>query len=194
MTTDLRRIYLNDVIARYRGLKSLADGAIVQLEGDALFQLFSEGGNSVAHLMKHLAGNMMSRWSDFLTSDGESATRNRDAEFEIGETDDPDALNAAWDQGWRTLLTTLESLTPDDLEKEVLIRGEPHSVIEAINRQIAHYGMHVGQIVLLAKQFRGADWKTLSIPKGRSREFNAKMSDRGESSYRKGMPTARLSK
>jgi hypothetical protein len=191
VTTDLRTIYLNDVIARYRGLKSLADGAIVQLEGDELFQLFSEGGNSVAHLMKHVAGNMISRWSDFLTSDGESATRNRDAEFEIGEADDADSLLAAWDQGWQTLLTTLESLTPDDLEKEVLIRGEPHSVIEAINRQIAHYGMHVGQIVLLAKQFRRADWKTLSIAKGRSQEFNAKMSDRRDSSYRKGMPSER---
>lgn len=188
MTTDLRRVYLNDVIARYRGLKFLADGAIAQLERDELFRLFSEGGNSVAHLMKHLAGNMMSRWSDFLTSDGESATRNRDAEFEVGEADDADALNAAWDQGWQTLLMTLESLTPDDLDKEVLIRGESHSVIEAINRQIAHYGMHVGQIVLLVKQFRGADWKTLSIPKGRSQEFNAKMSDRSNTSYRKGMP------
>ncbi len=187
MTPDLRQVYLDDVIARFRGLQSLANGAIAQLEGDELFRVFSEGGNSVAHLMKHVAGNMVSRWSDFLTSDGESATRNRDAEFEIDDGDDGDFLRAAWDQSWQTLLVTLESLTPDDLEKEVLIRGEAHSVIEAINRQIAHYGMHVGQIVLLAKQFRGADWKSLSIPKGRSREFNAKMSGRTESSYRKGM-------
>ncbi len=194
MTPDIRQVYLDDVIARFRGLQSLANGAIAQLEGDELFRIFSAGGNSVAHLMKHLAGNMVSRWTDFLTSDGESATRNRDAEFEIDDGDDAETLRDAWGQGWLTLLTTLESLTPDDLEKEVLIRGEPHSVIEAINRQIAHYGMHVGQIVLLAKQFRGAEWKSLSIPKGRSTGFNLTMSDRSKASYRKGMPDGRLSK
>ena len=122
--------------------------------------------------MKHMAGNMRSRWTDFLTSDGEKPDRNRDSEFEIGDLSSRAEIVAAWEDGWKRVIDAIAALTPEDLGKSVRIRGEAHTVVEAINRQVTHYASHVGQIVLLAKHYAGANWTTLSIPKGRSREFD----------------------
>jgi hypothetical protein len=125
-----------------------------------------------------MAGNMFSRWTDFLTSDGEKPTRNRDMEFVIEPKTGKEDVLAYWDRGWQCVLDTLESLGPDDLEKKVLIRGEEHTVIQAINRQLMHYANHIGQIIFLAKHFRSAEWKSLSIPRNRSAEFNAYLADK----------------
>jgi hypothetical protein len=156
--------YLDDAHLQLRKLKSQADKAIAQIEDDDLFALIDPDANSIAIIMKHLAGNMRSRWTDFLTSDGEKPDRNRDSEFEV-ESDTPARLREGWDRAWTLALDTVASLQPEDLDKTVYIRGEAHSVIAAINLQVVHYAAHVGQIVLLAKHFAGGDWKTLSVPK-----------------------------
>jgi uncharacterized damage-inducible protein DinB len=154
----------------FRSQKDLADKAIDQLsDGELLWQPDSES-NSVAINMKHLAGNMISRWTNFLTSDGEKPDRNRDGEFEIAE-DDIQGLREYWERGYSVFFTTLDSLTEDDLLKTVTIRNEPHTVIQAIQRQLSHYGYHIGQIVALAKHLNGENWKTLSIPRGKSEEY-----------------------
>jgi len=161
-----------------RGHKRLADGAIAQLSDEQFFATPDTESNSVAITMKHMAGNMRSRFTDFLTSDGEKPDRNRDQEFVV----DSDAARAdilrVWEQHWALVLDTLQSLRPDDLARTVTIRGEPHSALQAINRQVAHYAYHIGQIVFLAKHWKGAEWKTLSIPKGKSAEINAKMAEK----------------
>ncbi|MBI2362990.1 MAG: DUF1572 family protein [Elusimicrobia bacterium] len=131
--------------------------------------------NSIAILMKHLAGNMRSRATDFLTTDGEKPDRNRDTEFVIDAEDTQDSLQARWERGWGILFDSLESLKPEDLGKTVFIRGEPYSVIRALNRQLAHCAYHVGQIVLLSTSLTGTTWQSLSIPRGKSEEFNAEM-------------------
>lgn len=154
----------------FRSQKDLADKAIAQLTAADLFWQPDAESNSIAINMKHLAGNMISRWTDFLTTDGEKPDRNRDGEFIITEND-PAGLHAYWERGYSVFFTTLDSLTEDDLSKIVAIRREPHTVIQAIIRQISHYGYHVGQIVSLAKQIKRADWETLSIPRGKSEEF-----------------------
>jgi uncharacterized protein DUF1572 len=122
--------------------------------------------------MKHVAGNMRSRWTDFLTSDGEKPDRHRDTEFELGEADTREQILSVWEDGWNRALHAVSSLSPADLAKTIRVRGEAHSVIEAINRQMTHYAAHVGQIVLLAKHFAGPRWRSLSIPRGKSREFD----------------------
>ena len=166
------RHYLDDTLRQLGKLKSQADKAIAQVDDRQLFAVLDPEANSIALIMKHMAGNMRSRWTDFLTADGEKPDRNRDSEFinETGET--RGQVVAAWEDGWRRTLGAISSLAPDDLGKTVRIRGEAHSVIEAINRQVSHYAAHVGQIVLLAKHYAGANWKTLSIPRGRSREVD----------------------
>jgi hypothetical protein len=156
--------YLDDAHLQLRKLKSQADKAIAQIKDDDLFALIDPDANSIAIIMKHLAGNMRSRWTDFLTSDGEKPDRNRDSEFEV-ESDTPARLREGWDRAWTLALDTISSLEPEDLDKTVYIRGEAHSVIAAINLQIVHYAAHVGQIVLLAKHFAGGGWKTLSFRK-----------------------------
>ena len=166
------RHYLDDTLRQLGKLKSQADKAIAQVDDRQLFAVLDPEANSIALIMKHMAGNMRSRWTDFLTADGEKPDRNRDSEFitETGET--RGHLVAAWEDGWKRTLGAISSLAPDDLGKSVRIRGEAHSVIEAINRQVSHYAAHVGQIVLLAKHYAGANWKTLSIPRGKSREVD----------------------
>jgi hypothetical protein len=131
------------------------------------------GTNPIAIIVKHMAGNLRSRWTDFLTTDGEKPDRNRDSEFVREPGDDRAALLRRWEAGWGVLFATLEGLRDEDLGKTVTIRGEPHKVMQAVNRQLTHYAYHVGQIVLLARHFAGADWKTLSVAKGASAAFNA---------------------
>jgi len=124
-------------------------------------------------IVKHIAGNLRSRWTDFLTSDGEKPDRRRDTEFElVGAADTRESLMARWEEGWKTLFANVEPLTNEDLLREVPIRGEPHTVVRAINRQLTHYAGHVSQIVLLAKHWAGPKWQTLSIPRGQSETFN----------------------
>ncbi len=160
--------YLPGTIHVFHGLRNLAEKAIEQLPEEKLFVTLGEDENSIVILMKHLSGNMLSRWTDFLTTDGEKATRNRDAEFEVHRDDTLMALRERWNAGWHALFHALETLRPEDLSRSVNIRGEPHTVFQAIQRQVSHYGYHVGQIVQLARHHAGDNWKTLSIPKGKS--------------------------
>ncbi len=156
---------LDDCVFQLRKLKAQADKAMAQVEDPQFFALLDPDANSIALIVKHVAGNMRSRWTDFLTTDGEKPDRDRDSEFERGTADSRQAIMARWDAGWEILFTTLTSLGPADLSRSVTIRDEPHTVVQAINRQLSHYSAHVGQIVLLAKHYAGPNWKTLSIPK-----------------------------
>jgi hypothetical protein len=164
--------YLKSVIHEFGRLQTAANKAIEQLKPEQFFTLLHQDSNSVAILMKHLAGNMKSRWTDFLTTDGEKPDRNRDQEFEIHNEDTPGTLADEWQIGWNCLFNTISSLDPSQIESKVFIRKEELTVMEAINRQLAHYGQHVGQIIYLSKLLAGSSWKTLSIPKGGSRRFN----------------------
>jgi hypothetical protein len=166
-------LYLRDVVEQFRQLKTLADKAFAQVSDEDLFTLLDPEANSLAILIQHMAGNMRSRWTDFLTSDGEKPDRNRDSEFVVAEGTTREDLQARWEEGWRCLFQTLTALSEEDLALTVLIRAEPHSVIKAINRQLTHYGYHVGQIVFLAKHLASDHWRTLSVPRGRSGQFNA---------------------
>jgi hypothetical protein len=157
--------YLDDCVFQLRKLKAQAEKAIAQIDDRQFFALLDADANSIALIMKHVAGNMRSRWTDFLTTDGEKPDRNRDAEFEHEGADTRDAIVARWNAGWEVLFNALSSLQPGDLGKTVSIRNEPHTVVQAINRQVSHYSAHVGQIVLLAKHFAGPRWQTLSMPK-----------------------------
>jgi hypothetical protein len=167
--------YLDEVRRQFRGHKRLGEGAMAQLKDEDFFVTLDAESNSIAVIVKHLAGNMRSRFVDFLTSDGEKPDRHRDREFEIGPATTRDEVIGWWETGWGHLFNALESLTPDDVMKTVTIRAEPHTVLQALNRQVAHYAYHVGQIVFLAKRLRSAEWKTLSVPRGKSAEFNAAM-------------------
>jgi hypothetical protein len=155
-------------------IKRLADKSIAQLDDDQLWVALDPEANSVAVLMRHMAGNMRSRWTDFLTSDGEKPDRHRDQEFDDTRRERA-ALVAEWEDGWRRVFDAIGPLTDDDLQTTVYIRQEPHSVYQAISRQVAHYAGHAYQILFLAKHLTGARWKTLSIPRGQSEEFNRKM-------------------
>jgi hypothetical protein len=157
--------YIDDCVLQLRKLKAQADKAMAQVDDAQFFALLDADANSIALIVKHVAGNMRSRWTDFLTSDGEKPDRHRDDEFEREAADTRDAVLERWEAGWEVLFNTMMSLGPGDLGKTVAIRNEPHSVVQAINRQVSHYSAHVGQIVLLAKHFAGPNWKTLSIPK-----------------------------
>lgn len=164
--------YLENVVFEFTRLRELADAAIRQLPDDELFRVPSAEANSVGVIMKHMAGNMLSRWTDFLTTDGEKPDRNRDEEFERSVQDTPARAREAWSRGWDVLFRTLSTLTPEDLDATVRIRGERFTAVQAINRQLTHYAAHVGQIVYVAKLFCGPDWQSLSIPRGQSRRFN----------------------
>ena len=164
--------YLDDILVQLRKLKAQADKAIAQVDDTQLFATLDAESNSIAVLMKHVAGNMRSRWTDFLTTDGEKPNRERDREFEIEGADSRAQVLAAWEDGWRVTLGAISSLRPADLDRTVTVRGESHTVVEAIHRQLTHYAAHIGQVVLLAKHFAGANWKTLSIPRGKSKEFD----------------------
>jgi hypothetical protein len=169
--TELASHYLEEARRQMRGNKRLAEGAIAQLTDEELFVTLDPESNSVAIIVKHLAGNMRSRFTDFLTSDGEKPDRFRDREFELTANSTRADVMKWWDEGWATVLATLESLKPEDVMRTVTIRGEPHTVLQAINRQLAHYAGHIGQIVFLAKHLKSEQWRTLSIPRGKSEEF-----------------------
>jgi len=171
MTPDLATHYLDEAHRQMRGHKRLAEGATAQLKDHELFVTLDPESNSIAVIVKHMAGNMRSRFTDFLTTDGEKPDRNRDQEFEVtAETTRAD-LTKWWEDGWARVFAAIEALKPEDVMRKVTIRGEPHTVVQVINRQIAHYAYHTGQIVYLAKHFRGGNWKSLSIPRGKSEEF-----------------------
>jgi hypothetical protein len=162
--------YCEDLVRTYRNCKALADAALAQVSDTDLHTLVDPDANTLAVIVQHVAGNLRSRFADFLTSDGEKPDRDRDGEFEMPEPLSRDALLRAWESAWAIALGSLESLTPDDLERTVTIRGEPFLVLEAANRLAMHTAYHVGQIVFLAKHFAGPRWTTLSIPKGRSKQ------------------------
>jgi hypothetical protein len=172
MAHELTTSYLKDSLSLFRYYKKLGEGAIAQCPDKALFATLDPESNSIAIIVKHLAGNMRSRWSNFLTTDGEKPDRNRDGEFEDAPKTRAELL-AMWDAGWKIFLDTLESLRDTDMNTTVAIRAEPHSVVQAINRQLAHYPMHIGQIVLLARHYAGDNWKTLSVPRKASAQFTA---------------------
>jgi hypothetical protein len=174
--------YLEDSISLFRYYKKLAEGAMEQLSHEQLFMSLDEEMNSIAIVVKHMAGNMRSRWTDFLTSDGEKPDRNRDMEFAAPPATRAELMQS-WNEGWERVFGALEPLSDADLGREITIRGEPHSVMQAINRQIAHYSYHVGQIVFLAKHFKASDWKSLSVPRNKSGDFNRKVLA-GEASQR----------
>jgi hypothetical protein len=176
MADSLAEHYIENATAEFRGLKRLADKAVAQVGDEEFFRAIDPESNSVALIMKHLAGNMRSRWTDFLTSDGEKPDRRRDSEFLI-EGEDRRAIEEKWEAGWQTLFDALAGLKGEDLMRRVQIRREPHTVVEAVNRQLTHYGEHVGQIIFLAKHLKSADWKTLSIPRGMSEAFNRKQTE-----------------
>ena len=174
--------YVEDSLALFRHYKRLGDGAIAQVSDEHLCTTLDPEMNSIALIVKHLAGNMRSGWTDFLTTDGEKPDRHRDSEFEASPATRDTIINL-WEQGWAHVFAALEALTDADLTREVSIRGEPHSVMQAINRQVAHYAYHVGQIVFLAKHFQSEQWKSLSVPRRGSAAFNAKVR-RGDASQR----------
>ncbi len=171
MLEDIVSNYHLDAVQSFRNYKKLAERAMEQVSDDEFFAAIDAEANSIAVIVKHIAGNLVSRWTDFLTTDGEKPMRNRDAEFEIID-DSLESLMEFWEQGWKTLFDNIGPLTVDDFSKTVTIRGQEHTIVEAINRQLTHYSYHIGQIVMLAKHFRSSKWETLSIPKNRSAEFN----------------------
>ena len=182
MPLEFSTAHVADCLSLFRYYKKLGDRAMAQVADEDLLWAPDEESNSIAIIVKHMWGNMLSRWTDFLTSDGEKPTRDRDSEFE-----DPPATREAimrlWDEGWACLFGALEPLDDSYLAQSVLIRGEAHSVMQAINRQLCHYAYHVGQIVLLARQRRKGEWKTLSVPRGKSAEFTRRVRS-GKSSQR----------
>jgi len=174
--------YIEDATSLFRYYKQLAEGAMAQIADEQLFATLDEEMNSIAIVVKHMAGNMRSRWTDFLITDGEKPDRNRDTEF-VDPARTRNELMKVWNQGWEKVFGTLSQLSDQDLPTRVTIRGEPHSVMQAIQRQVAHYAYHCGQIVFLAKHFKGQDWKSLSVPRNRSAEFHRKVLA-GEASQR----------
>lgn len=172
MSSEIGAHYLEDVLLQLRKQKQLAERAMEQLADEDLFFQPDAESNSIALLVKHMAGNMRSRWTDFLTSDGEKPDRARDTEFELDAGTDRGRVMAWWEDGWSRVFGAIEPLVPGDLLRTVTIRGEPHTVLEAIDRQLTHYANHVGQIVFIAKHRRAGEWRSLSIPRGQSETFD----------------------
>ena len=170
--------YLDDALRRFRDYKKLAERAFAQISDEDFFRTLDEESNSNAINMKHMAGNMISRWTDFLTTDGEKPERNRDLEFVMLPETSKDDMLAYWERGWQCVFDAVEPLKPEDLMRTIRVRGQDHTVVQAINRQLAHYAYHVGQIVFLAKHFKSSEWQSLSVPKNRSAEFNAQLQNR----------------
>ncbi|WP_080055566.1 DUF1572 family protein [Spirosoma aerolatum] len=166
----MQKDYLKSVISQFEYYKLLGDKTLAQLPDEALFRQYNAESNSIATIIKHLWGNMLSRWTDFLTTDGEKEWRDRDGEF-ANDLQSRDDVIQKWQEGWSVLLGTLRTLQEDDLAQIIYIRNQGHSVLEAINRQLAHYPYHIGQIVFIGKMM-DTDWVSLSIPKGESRQFN----------------------
>ena len=182
MAPQFTTSYLEDSLALLRFNKQLAERAIDQIPEDKLFVAIDDEANSIAIIVKHMVGNMRSRWTDFLTTDGEKPDRNRDSEF-VAPLKTRAALMESWQQGWAYVFQAIEPLSDADLGRTITIRGEAHSVMQAINRGVGHYAYHIGQIVLLAKHFSGSQWQSLSVPKNKSAEFNRKVAA-GETSQR----------
>lgn len=170
----MKKNYLSSVKKQFQYNSELGWKTIQQLPKEALNWQYNEESNSITNLVKHLSSNMLSRWTDFLNSDGEKEWRNRDEEFEPEEFDG-DQIKILWDKGWNCLLGTIDRLKPEDLDKIVYIRNQGHTVVEAINRQLSHYSYHVGQIVFIGKMIQRKDWQSLSIPKGHSSTYNQEM-------------------
>jgi uncharacterized damage-inducible protein DinB len=181
MNEAVAEYFLEDALAVFRKYKKLAEDALAQLEDEEFFAQVGAESNSIAVIVKHLAGNMRSRWSDFLTTDGEKPDRDRDAEFRLEAGTTRAEVIEWWETGWRYVFEAVEPLNPSDLSRTVTIRDEPHTVVKAINRQSTHYAYHIGQIVLLAKHFKSGDWKSLSIAPGASEAFNQSMRGREKS-------------
>jgi hypothetical protein len=175
MSDTLGRHYLDDALKVLRAYKKLGERAIAQARDEDLFVTLDPEANSIALIVKHMWGNMRSRWIDFLTTDGEKPDRRRDSEFVQDEGLTRADVERWWAEGWRIVFDAIEPLQPEDLERTVMIRGEPHTVMQAINRQLGHYAQHTGQIVFLAKHLRSSEWQSLSIPRGQSETFNQHM-------------------
>lgn len=169
--TDLATHYLEEIKRQLRGNKRMGEAAMAQLEDDQFFLTIDPESNSIAALVKHIAGNARSRFTDFLTSDGEKPDRFRDQEFEIWAKTTRQEVMHWWEQAWSHLFSTVDSLKPEDVQRTVTIRQEPHTVMQALNRALAHYAQHTGQIVFLAKHLRSSQWRTLSIPRGKSEDY-----------------------
>jgi uncharacterized damage-inducible protein DinB len=182
MPDEFTGSYLADATRVLRYYQHLGERAIAQAPDEALTVTLDPESNSIAIIVKHMHGNMRSRWTDFLTSDGEKPDRHRDTEFESPAAT-RDQLTAQWEAGWKYLFDALAALTDADLTRKILIRSEPHSVMQAINRQVAHYSYHVGQIVFLAKHFASANWTTLTVPRGESAEATANIRAAQEQKY-----------
>jgi hypothetical protein len=180
-TQSLGEHYLEDALRTFRNYQKLAERAFAQTSDEDFFRQLDAESNSIAIIVKHMASNMLSRWTDFLTTDGEKPNRNRDMEFVMLPETTKEEMLAYWEQGWASLFGAIEPLTPDDLLRTVTIRGQDHTVVQAINRQLTHYAYHVGQIVYLAKHFKSSDWQTLSVPKNKSAEFNAYLEEKMKS-------------
>lgn len=168
--------YLTDAIATFRNYKKLAEKAMAQVSDEEFFRLIDAESNSIAIIVKHISGNLKSRFSDFLTSDGEKDFRNRDSEF-VTYNDTRESLMQSWEEGWQTLFVAIEPLNAKDFDKKITIRQQSHTICEAINRQLAHYAYHIGQITFLAKHFKSSEWQTLSVPKNKSAQFNQFMDE-----------------
>lgn len=182
MALEFTTSYVTDSVTIFRQSKKLAEAAMAQLSDEQLQTAIDPESNSIAIIVKHMAGNMRSRWTDFLTTDGEKPNRNRDSEFEQPSASRAE-LMALWEDGWQHVFAALEPLTDADLGRTITIRGEAHSVMQAINRQVAHYSSHCGQIIFLAKHLQSSNWKCLSVPRRKSEEFNQKVLA-GEASQR----------
>lgn len=169
--TDLGLHYLDEIKRQFRGHKRMGEAAMAQLADNELFVALDPESNSIAALVKHIAGNARSRFTDFLSSDGEKPDRFRDQEFEVSANTTREEVLRWWEQGWSHVFSTLDSLKPEDVQRTVTIRQEPHTVMQALNRAVAHYAMHIGQMVFLAKHLRSAQWQTLSIPRGKSEDY-----------------------
>lgn len=178
----LGKRYLGDVNKRFHDLKRLGDNALAQVSDSDFFRVLDPESNSIAIILKHVAGNMKSRWSDLFVSDGEKSDRDRDAEFVTADDDDRASIVASWESGWALLFSVVGHLEEDQLMDTVTVRGEPHLVVEAINRQLTHYAYHVGQLVFLAKHFASVRWESLSVPRGASKKFNGELRRRTEGS------------
>jgi hypothetical protein len=176
--SNISSLYTDEIFRSLRGHKRLADDAIAQLTDQQFFATSGPEDNSVAIIVRHMGGNMRSRFTDFLTSDGEKADRHRDEEFVISKYTKREELMRLWEAGWHTLFDTINSLQPDDLERTVTIRSQPHSVLQALQRANSHLAYHTGQIVFLAKHWKGAGWESLSVPRGQSEQHNARMQEK----------------
>lgn len=184
MNEQIIENYLTDAVESFDTYKKLAEKAMAQISDEEFFRAIDAEANSIAIIVKHIGGNLRSRWTDFLTSDGEKADRRRDSEF-VADDDTRESLMRFWENGFQILFDSLESLTAEDLGKIVPIRGEDHTVVKAVNRAMMHTASHIGQITFLAKHFRSSNWQTLSVPRNKSAEFNADLAEKQKTATEK---------